>query len=139
MNTDIFYVFSQITSTGGYEAPRSFASIEEAREFIWLIGQGTCAILDEERNVVEYAFECNFKESTFKHRWIVNGEKCVGYLDDEFGTFSQYCRSQAGYYPGMSKKYRRELEIAAHKAGVKQTPRKYDPIEGRFRADWRGL
>jgi hypothetical protein len=59
----------------------------------------------------------------------------------EWGTFAQYCRAQAGFYRGFPRRLRRELEIAAHAAGVQQVPRnllrggdgKWLPVEGSIR------
>lgn len=47
----------------------------------------------------------------------------VTYLTPNFEFFAAYCRAQAGFYPGISKKARREAEIAAHRAGVRQKGR----------------
>jgi len=47
----------------------------------------------------------------------------ASYLSPEWGNFAQYCRAQAGYYRNFPRRVRRELEIAAHQAGVQQIPR----------------
>ena len=47
----------------------------------------------------------------------------ASYLSPEWGHWAQYCRAQAGYYPNFPRRLRRELEIAAHQAGVRQVPR----------------
>ena len=45
------------------------------------------------------------------------------YCSSKWGEWAQYCRQNAGYYPDFPRKRRRELEIAAHRAGIKQVPR----------------
>ena len=45
----------------------------------------------------------------------------VNYLTPGFEFFAAYCRSHAGYYPGVQRKARREAEIKAHAAGVVQS------------------
>jgi hypothetical protein len=46
----------------------------------------------------------------------------VDYNDNVHGTFAQYDRRQAGYYPGISRRARRIREMAAWAAGVRQQP-----------------
>jgi hypothetical protein len=56
---------------------------------------------------------------------------------DWIGTFAQYTRRQAGYYPEMNRSQRRTLEIAAHAAGYQQQDRYMDPKSGRaYLRDW---
>ena len=58
------------------------------------------------------------------------------YLSDEWGIFAQYTRKQAGFYRDFPRKLRRDLEIKAHKAGVKQIPVN---LVRRPRAGWRAI
>lgn len=47
----------------------------------------------------------------------------VDYLHPEFGYWAQYARHNAGHYRGISRRFRREAEAAAHAAGVGVAPR----------------
>lgn len=46
----------------------------------------------------------------------------VDYTDRKHAFFAQYCAKNAGYYPGISRRARREAEIAAHQDGMVQRP-----------------
>ena len=46
--------------------------------------------------------------------------KIVTYTDPHHGFFAQYCGRNAGFYPDLCRRARREAEIAAHAAAVRQ-------------------
>jgi hypothetical protein len=51
--------------------------------------------------------------------------------EDWIGQFAQYTKRNAGFYPAMCKKLRRELEIKANQKGYKQIETHINPITGR--------
>ena len=54
----------------------------------------------------------------------------VDYLHPTFGWWSQYCRHSAGYYRGLSRRFRREAEAAAWAAGARVAPLLPTPAGG---------
>lgn len=55
--------------------------------------------------------------------WAKLATRYVTYLSEGHEFYAQYCGAQAGFYPGISRKARREAEIKAKKDGVRQLPR----------------
>lgn len=56
------------------------------------------------------------------------------------GAFAQYTRRKAGYYPTMSRKDRRVLEIRAFQEGIQQVDTYLNPHTGRCELkDWQRI
>lgn len=47
----------------------------------------------------------------------------ASHISPQWGHWAQYCRANAGFYRNFPRKLRRDLEIAAHQAGVQQIPK----------------